>query len=93
MKLITNYNMQEENIENQNENQINPFQIIFQRLERLENYVTQINTYTVELSKVNNNGWESYEDWSTRIGKEMSSGLKDPKNIDFSVLRNSGIIL
>jgi hypothetical protein len=73
--------------------QPNPFQIIMMKIEMLESYVTQINTYMTELSKVNNNGWETYEDWSKRIGQEMKFAKKEDKAFDFSVKRKSGIIV
>ncbi|MFM2394650.1 MAG: hypothetical protein RLZZ546_2632 [Bacteroidota bacterium] len=73
--------------------QPNPFQIIMMKIEMLESYVTQINTYMAELSKVNNNGWETYEDWSKRIGQEMKFVKKEDKAFDFSVKRKSGIIV
>lgn len=73
--------------------QMNPFQMVMMKIEMLESYVTQINTYVAELSKVNNNGWETYEDWSKRIGQEMRLAKKEDKPFDFSVKRKSGIIM
>ena len=90
---MENNNTSPENgTEQQQQQQPNPFQILAMKIEMIEGYVTQINTYMAELSKVNNNGWETYEDWSKRIGQEMKLAKKEEK-FDFSVKRKSGIIL
>ncbi len=73
--------------------QVNPFEIIFKRMEMLESYLQQMNIYVTELSKVNNNGWENYEIWSKRISNEMKTSDKSEKEFDFSVKRSSGIII
>ncbi len=78
---------------NDEKQQMNPFQMILMKMDMLESYVTQINTYVAELSKVNNNGWETYEDWSKRIGQEMKLSNPEEKKFDFSVKRKSGIII
>jgi len=87
--------MIEENKTNETEveNKVNPIEYMLQKIELLESYVTQMNTYVAELSKVNNNGWESYGDWSKRISNEMK--IKKPENgkFDFAVKRTSGIIV
>ena len=78
--------------EEKNTQDINPFEIIANKIDTLESYIKQMNTYVAELSKVNNNGWESFEDWSKRIGTEMKSAIKGEK-FNFAVKRKSGIII
>ncbi len=74
--------------------QVNPFEIIFKRMEMLESYLQQMNIYVTEISKVNNHGWENYEAWSKRISIEMKNNKNiSEKDFDFSVKRDSGIIL
>lgn len=89
--MENNENIAPENGAEQNQ-QPNPLQVLFMKMEMIESYVTQINTYMAELSKVNNNGWETYEDWSKRIAQEMKFAKKEEK-FDFSVKRKSGIII
>jgi hypothetical protein len=48
----------ENQIPQEEKQNVNPLQFFMMKLEMLESYVTQINTYMAELSKVNNNGWE-----------------------------------
>ncbi len=85
---------QEQENQTQEQQEINPLQYVMMKIEMLESYVSQINTYVAELSKVNNNGWESYEKWSKRISQEMKlNPPKEGENFDFSVKRDSGIII
>ena len=80
------------NQEEKSTTEINPFELIVNKIDMLESYIKQMNTYVSELSKVNNNGWESFEDWSKRIATEMKVAIKGNK-FDFSVKRKSGIII
>lgn len=82
-----------ENTEN-NKQQINPFEMVLMKMDMLESHIMQLNTYMAELSKVNNNGWETYEDWSKRIAQEMKFATpEEDKKFDFSIKRKSGIIV
>ncbi len=83
----------QENVNGGGEKQeMHPIQYLLMKMEMLESYISQTNTYVAELSKVNNNGWESFEDWSKRLAQEVKVN-KNQENMDLSVKRKSGIII
>lgn len=79
-------------MENQNQNQQNPFDLIGMELQRLNEQLYLLTNYINEFSKADDT-FEDFEKWSDRVVSGIIANQGNTEGVDLSVKRKSGIVL